>query len=380
MENPQARYHTIDHLRATMISIVMFGHALLPYVTFPRPFKDPQTHIGFDVAAVFLYGFAMPVFFVTAGFSTALIHQRKGLRGLARSRFLRIFVPLIVAYIVLSPLTRGAYRFAKHTVLTGTLQGGLDEVMLWEWIRWAKPYHLWFLASLLLFSALALFLRWGVLRVPGNAADRLRSASRRLLTGGWGPTLLAVAVGLAMVPAYAVYGADAGTLPMQLALFGFFLFGWLLYLHRDTLPTLERRPWLPITVAIAVLPLAVWSTRSSLMAPDEPQLLIAVIAGISNSVLGAAMTFGLLGVYQARFDRSIALGSYVNDASYWIYLIHYPLLIAVAGALSVTSFPPLIKYLLTLTVVVPIVLSTYHFGVRSTRFGRAFTSSRRGAS
>ena len=45
------RYHAIDSLRATMISIVMFGHALLPYLTVPRSFKDPQTHIAFDVAA-----------------------------------------------------------------------------------------------------------------------------------------------------------------------------------------------------------------------------------------------------------------------------------------------------------------------------------------
>ena len=133
MTNRQPRYHAIDHLRATMISIVVFGHALLPYVTLPRAFKDPQTHVGFDVIAIFLYGFAMPAFFVTAGFSTALIHRRKGLRGLARNRFLRIFVPLIAAYIVISPLTRGAYRFAKHVVYSGSLQGGIDEVMLGEY-------------------------------------------------------------------------------------------------------------------------------------------------------------------------------------------------------------------------------------------------------
>jgi hypothetical protein len=81
------RYHAIDSLRAAMISVVMFGHALLPYVTVPRRFKDPATHLGFDAAAIFLYGFAMPVFFVTAGFTAALLHRRKGVRSLARSRF-----------------------------------------------------------------------------------------------------------------------------------------------------------------------------------------------------------------------------------------------------------------------------------------------------
>ena len=378
MASPEPRYHTIDHLRATMISIVMFGHALLPYVTLPRAFKDPQTHFGFDVAAIFLYAFAMPVFFVTAGFSTALVYHRKGAGRLARSRFLHIFLPLIVAYLVLSPLTRGAFRFAKHAASSGALQSGIDELMLGEWIRLGKPYHLWFLVSLLLYTALAVGIRRGILRFPGTA-EHIRSASRQLFASPWRSTLLTVLIALAMVPAYVIYGADAGTLPMQLALLGFFLFGWLLYLHRDLLPSFQHQPWRPIVVAVAVLPLAVWATRHRLMAADEPQLLVGFLAGISNSALAAFMTFGLLGIYQARFSGPSSFGRYVSDASYWIYLIHYPLLIAVAGILTVTPLPAAMKYLVTVGVVVPIVLLTYHFAVRSTRFGRLLTGGRRKA-
>ena len=66
------RYHAIDNLRAGMISVVMFGHALLPYLTVPRRFKDSQTHLGFDVVAIFL--------------------------------------PLIAAYLLISPLTPGCSR------------------------------------------------------------------------------------------------------------------------------------------------------------------------------------------------------------------------------------------------------------------------------
>ena len=101
------------------------------------------------------------------------------------------------------------------------------------------------------------------------------------------------------------------------------------------------------------------------------------MAGISNSILAAFMTFGLLGIYQDRFGRPSALGRYVSDASYWIYLIHYPLLIAVAGALTVTPFSAVIKYLLTVAVVVPLVLASYHYGVRSTRFGLLLQSRKR---
>ncbi len=362
-----------------MISIVMFGHALLPYLTIPRSFKDPATHVGFDVVAVFLYGFAMPAFFVTAGFATALIHRRKGTRTLARQRFQFVFLPLLAAYLLISPLTRGAYEFAKHAAISGSLQPGLDILLSGEWIRLGKAYHLWFLVSLLLYTAMAICLRWGVLRFASGGAAQILSASRRLLASRWRATFLSLFVALGMVPAYVIHGEGATTLPMQLALFGFFVLGWLLYLHRDLLPTFEHQPWRPIAVALVTLPLAAWSTRERLMSPDESQLVIGVLAGVTNSILGAFMTFGLLGVYQARFSHASALGRYVSDASYWIYLIHLPLLVAVSGTLSVTPLPAVIKYLLTVAIVVPIVVSSYHFGVRSTRFGALLKSGNRRA-
>ena len=350
-----------------MIAIVMFGHAMLPYVTFPRPFKDPATHLSFDILGVFLYSFAMPAFFVTAGFSTALIHHKKGLSGLIRNRLVWIFLPLVAAYLVLSPLVRGAYRFATQVMSTDSIQSGVDMVLMGDWIRLGKPYHLWFLIALLLFSLLAVCLRWIVLTLARERKTRIVSVSRQLLTSSWKLPLLTLVTALTMVPAYALYGADATTLPMQLTLFGFFVLGWLMYLHRDLLPSLESHPWRPIAFSIVVLPLAVWSTLIRLQTPDEPQLIVGLVAGITNSILAVCMTFGLVGIYCARFNQESTFGRYVSNASYWIYLIHYPLLIAVAGALTVTPFPAIIKYLLTVFVVVPIVLLSYHFGVKSLR-------------
>ena len=354
-----------------MISVVMFGHALLPYVTVPRRFKDPETHLGFDVTAIFLYSFAMPVFFLTAGFTAALLNRRNGVRSLARSRFQTIFLPLVVAYLLLSPLTRGAYAFANEVSVSGSLQTGVDLLLRADWIRWSKAYHLWFLISLLLYTALAVCLEWVLRRFLRGRVSHIRATTRQLLTSRWRSTLLSLIVACTMIPAYVLHDGDATTLPMQATLFGFFVFGWLLYLQRDLLPTIRQGAWRPIVVALAVLPAAVWSTRERLFSPDDLQPLAGVVAGMSNSILAAFMTFGLLGIFQTRFDqRPSLIGQYISDASYWIYLIHLPLLVAVAGALSATALSAATKYLLTLALVVPIVFSSYHFCVRSTRFGR----------
>ncbi|MEM7432211.1 MAG: acyltransferase family protein [Pseudomonadota bacterium] len=357
MNEPQPRFHAIDHLRAVMILIVVFGHALLPYTTIPRKFNDPQVHIGFDALAVFLYGFAMPVFFVTAGFSTALIFYRKGTRALWRNRFLRLFVPLLLAYLVLTPLTRAAYKFAKHAAESGSIQTGLEMLANSHWLSWGKVYHLWFLASLIVFSAMALALR-GIVRQAG-LADFAQRASRRLLESPFRAAILALILAATMAPAYAIYGADATTLPMQLTLFASFLIGWLLYLHRDLLTTLSARPQLSIAIALAVLPIAVWSTRLQLLSSDSVQWTTGIIAGLSNSVLAAFMIFAMVEIFQARYDQSSKLGRYISDASYWLYLLHYPLLIAVAGALSVSALPAVLKYLLTVSLVVPVLFASY---------------------
>ena len=101
------------------------------------------------------------------------------------------------------------------------------------------------------------------------------------------------------------------------------------------------------------------------MHPDEVNLLVGVAAGISNAILAAFMSFGMIGLYQARLNDASVFGSYISNASYWIFLIHFPLVIGVGGAIAVTPFPAGIKYLLTIGIVAPVVFATYHFGVRS---------------
>jgi len=368
-EAPQ-RYHSIDNLRAGMISVVMFGHALLPYVTVPRRFKDTETHLGFDVAAIFLYGFAMPAFFVTAGFAAALLYQRRGAWGVARSRFRTIFLPLLCAYVLLSPLTRGAYQFAAAVSTSGSIQAGIDVLQLGNWIRWGAAYHLWFLVALLVYTALAMGMGWVVLRILDSQMTRILQTIRRALYSRWRSALMALIAACAMVPAYASAESNAAAVAMQLTGFAYFVFGWQIYRNRDLLPRFQHGAWQQIAIAMAVMPIVVWSTRQRMLSPQDADLVVGAIAGISNCVLASCMTVGLLGVFQGRYDRRpSALGQYVSDASYWIYLIHLPLLIFVAGALSVLPLPALAKYLLTIAIVVPTVFATYHFGVRFTPFG-----------
>ena len=360
---PMQRNTAIDSLRVAMMSVVMLGHPLLPYTTVPRRFKDPATLPAVDVLAVFLYGFAMPAFFVTAGFAASALYARRGSAAFWKNRGLRIALPLVVGYVLLTPLTRAAYEFAQTAAQTGSLISAWHVVTEAQWLRWGKVYHLWFLASLILFSGGAAIVQ-SLVNTQANRASTIGTRLKHALFQTPGLIGLTLCVAAFMIPSYAA-GTGQGTDGwMQLAVFGFFLLGWTLFHWRDLLPRLTERWWLGPAVALAVMPLCGWATRERLLAEDVADLKLGFIAGGTNAVLAVAMTLGLLGIFQRFFATRGALGQYVSDASYWVYLIHFPIVIAAGGVMSVFDIPAGFKYLATIAISLPLILGSYEFLVR----------------
>lgn len=371
------RYHAVDKLRASMIAVVMFGHALLPYLTVPRRFQDANAHIAFDVMAIFLYSFAMQVFFLTAGFATALVLEKRGVRGLIRSRVQRIFLPFVVAYLLLSPVTRAAHLFAREASQTQSLQAGIDVLMHIQFLHWGNTYHLWFLPALLFFTGIGI-VGYLVLRHLSPAVIRYAdTVSRALLESRWRAVVVTAVIAPAVVWAYILPAGGERTAWLGFPLFVFFLLGWMLYRYRDLLPVFGAQANRLILIAVLATPVTVWASRLRLIAEGEHDLMIGIIAGAGNTVLAACMTCGLLGLFQARLDQPSAAWRYVSDASYWIYLVHLPLVLFVAAALSVTNLPAVIKYLLTVSIVLPIVVGSYQLCVKSTRLGQVLIGGQR---
>lgn len=366
------RYHAIDKIRAAMILTVAFGHSMLPYVTIPRKFQDPATSIGFDIVAIFLLSFAMDLFFVTAGFSAALLLAKYGPRNMLKNRWYRIFVPFLVAWAVIAPLSRGAIEFAAKIASTGDIDAGIEVLARWDWLSWSKIYHLWFLPALMLFALAAVGLRRALLSFSPQLAKYILTISRNLIVSPW---LAAWLVLLTVVPTVntnlSEFGALSNTYSAAFTLFCYFLLGWLLFLQRALLTRMRSRYRLLFGLAAVVLPATVWASRIRLFSDSAPDPFVGVIAGIGNTVLAAAMTIGLLMLFQSRLNQPSRAWRYCSDASYWIYLVHYPLVIAVGGIVSVTPFPAFVKYLTTLSIAVPVLYASYQYGARRTALNPA---------
>lgn len=351
------RYYAIDHLRTCMMFVVMLGHPLLPYVTVPRVFNDPSAHIGFDYFAVFLYAFAMQAFFVTAGFSAALVLQRKGALALWKNRFFRIFLPLLFAYICISPLMRGAYQFSAGVVEHDSISAGWTIFMEAEWLRWSKVYHLWFLVSLLIFTGLSCIGLW--LLNQTKLTEKLSRNTSTLLLSRYGIFSLITCMSIITIPSYILDTGRGTHWSMQITLWMYFILGWFIYQNNSVI-SMFKNIWLKnLLVAIAVLPICIWATRERLFNEQNIDLTTGLVAGIANGILGICMTIALIGWFYINLDKNSRLGEEFGKASYWVYLIHFPIVVAVGGLVSIIDSQAMFKYIITIAISIPIIAGSY---------------------
>ncbi len=358
------RHYAIDHLRTCMMFVVMLGHPLLPYVTVPRVFNDPYNHIGFDYFAVFLYAFAMQTFFVTAGFSAALVLQRKGAIELWKNRFIRIFLPLLVAYICISPLMRGAYQFAAGVVEYNSIRSGWSIFLEAEWLRWGKVYHLWFLLSLLIFTALSCIGLWCLSAT--NLDNKISSTLARWLRAKYGLLGLIMFISISTVPSYVLDTGRGTHWSMQITLWMYFVLGWFIYHNKQVITLFVKVRQKALLGAVIIVPICIWATRERLFNEHNVDLVTGLVAGISNGILGACMTITLIGWFYIRFDKTSRLAQEFGKASYWVYLVHFPIVVAVGGIVSTLEIHAAFKYGLTISCSIPIIAITYFVLVLNT--------------
>jgi len=88
------------------------------------------------------------------------------------------------------------------------------------------------------------------------------------------------------------------------------------------------------------------------------------------------LVFGSIGCFQAVFHAHSAAWRYVADSSYWIYLLHLPLVAFLQVWMAAWHWPALIKVPLLLGIAFVILFATYHYLVRSTFLGQLLNGHR----
>jgi glucans biosynthesis protein C len=392
----EERYHSLDALRAFALLLGVVFHAAESF----HPGVETYWAIGDSSSSQTLalfrhasHSFRLELFFLIAGFFAHLLYHRRGQRAFIRNRLSRILVPLAVGWVILYPIL--VYLWLLGASVGGRLeQLGVPAEMAtappaflvfgffatFQFIDKFDLTHLWFLHQLLVLYGLFLLLRaawygwfdpngqwlaWIDHRFAALCASRSKLWLLALVTM---PMLL-------LMRSWDVDTPKESLLPYlpTTLLFGFqFGLGWLLHRQPSLLEGFARGGWAG-SLLLGVL--LVWPTYFGVgwlvsvgLTPNNTPWIRALHASL-YALMMWAFILGFIGVF-LRFRRTPSHGwRYVADASYWIYLVHLPLVVWLQIVVARWPLPWTVKFPLVLGVAVPLLFVSYHYLVRFTFIG-----------
>jgi glucans biosynthesis protein C len=373
----QDRLHALDAVRGFALLLGIVLHATLSFIPGQRYWMILDSHPSVTLAVLFfvIHVFRMTTFFLIAGFFAHMSFHRRGALGFVTDRLQRIALPLLIGWpIVFTAMVLVVICAASF------VHGSLSPAPRnWPPVLPRFPLaHLWFLYVLLEFYAAVLVLRSAVARADRTGS--LRAGIDRLLAlimrSPLAPAVLAIPIGICLCldPNWSgwmgVRTPDSSLITNVQAWVGFgtaFGFGWLLHRQRDLLPILQQRWLLNLLAAVGLIAASLMLFGMPPRPPHNDALHLAgsicyalAIWTTSFAAIGSALRF-LSGYSPTR--RTLA------DASYWLYIIHLPLVMALQVAVSQLDWPWPLKFAAIMLVVLPIMLASYQLLVRHTFIG-----------
>ncbi|MGL1889143.1 MAG: acyltransferase family protein [Reichenbachiella sp.] len=357
------RIHAMDFLRSIAMYLGVILHAAIVYQIQPRAGwpVDKTDFILFDVYYEFVHSFRMQLFYLIAGFFANLLLNKIGDQAFVSHRLKRIVLPFSVSLLLVAPVSSLAFNYYY------SLDAGLDRLESWrvsfsELISWNGMYHLWFLYYLMMFYATILILRKSFLKLTAKVGF------------GFGSIFIFVVVLFGIT--YFMYDVEVepwtGALPKlnQFLYYGlFFLFGYLLFNNLELIKMYSNNVWYYMAIGLGA---GVWV----LIVPLESFPLQTVGYVFIKSVQTVFLVFGFLAFFLKYCERDSYIVRYFSDTSYWVYLIHFPLVTILQVVLLDYNIHALLKFSIVITLSTSVSLVTYHYLIRYSLIGEILNGKR----
>ena len=286
----------------------------------------------------FLHVFRMPAFFVIAGFFAAYVLQTRGPNKFFQNRLQRIALPLAIFWI---PLTlanawasQGAWLTSRSTFDVLPIDFG----------------HLWFLYFLTLYCVVF----WAL-------SSPLQWLSKKRVS----PSLFLASLA-ALIPLIPGVFDQEGTLATSTGIFpdpGLLVLYFLIFLS-GALVFYQKDRWLTFLKSRAVLLVALLLLSFGVFFVIQDWGM-AVTPWIYAASLVSG-TYGVLGLFLRFANKQNKVFKFVSEASYWIYLIHLPLVFFFLIFLSKLGIGAIGVILLTASSTIGIGALSYKLLVRHT--------------
>lgn len=376
------RLRSLDTLRGLASALVVFLHAGIPYMTNPIPYlvwpaRDRLPSNVIDVSTWCLECFLMPLFFVLGGFFSQGLLQSRGEREFLISRTRRLWLTQLTASLVILPICLAVWTLGWVAdgiyIPRNFMNLGIPRELEAELYGVS---HIWFLQNLYIYCLIQCAASWLIKRYRKQSIVTIDHKQSWCLDNAmlcvWKPLIPAIPCALVLYwDPRIVVGFYQTFFPVfsKLVYYSiYFFFGAALNRHRAALPVVARFGIRYLIIAgilfAFALPLIQEHVTTNLVGERRFQMasLLSLFAWFA--------TFGLIAVFlrMPSFDNVVT--RYLSEASFWIYLIHLPIVVLAQIAVARAPIPTLGKFLVAGVTALALGLLTYHAGVRRTWLGR----------
>ena len=372
------RYYGLDALRGGMMMLGIVLHSATLYLASPPPHipltTDRNNSYLMDLLFDFIHSVRMPTFFVLAGFFASLLVEKRGLWGTYKNRVARIVGPLVASMFTVLPLTMLfmvdfmlSVKYGTHDILPSR-----EDLAKVERVARAQGIpdgfflgHLWFLYYLCYFYLLIplcrLIVKW-FLPIQGGVNKLLASPLALVFFA------LYTAATLWPYPGAQVFGEFLFLKPHppSLLFYGsFFVFGYVFHFYRGFLQGLARYvPWCA-ALALILFPLSIYASHLE-YADAAHSFGTHLAAVITHGFCTWTLIYLAIGCALRFFDYESPWILYTSQSSYWVFLLHMPVVCLVAWWLVPYDLPAIFKFFLVGGVTTVVCFTTYHYWVRKT--------------
>jgi glucan biosynthesis protein C len=378
------RLHALDAVRGFALLLGVVYHATISFLPSPTKIwivEDSHRSVALALLFFVIHVFRMTTFFLIAGFFAHMSFHRRGAKTFIEDRLKRIALPLLLGW----PLVFASI-LAVGTWAANGAHGPATPPPPWPTFPKFPLTHLWFLYVLLEFYIAVLVLRAGVVMV--DKTGRLRRFIDNLvglvMRNPLAPVFLAVPVGIAFAADpkwlmwFGVKTPDSSLVTNAQAWIGYgtaFGFGWLLHRQMALIRMMEQRWILNLLFAIGLIAVSIAIASAAPLLPISDY--VTKLSGAACYALATwTATFAVIGLALRFLSGFSAARRYIADASYWIYIIHLPIVMALQVAVSHLDWPWPVKFVAILAVAFPLLFASYQLLVRYSVIGAVLNGRR----
>jgi glucan biosynthesis protein C len=381
------RLHGLDAVRGYALMLGIVYHATMAYLPGPAIWPVADAHKSLFLSGLFFVShiFRMSTFFLIAGFFGHMVVAKRGVAAFVKDRAKRIALPLVVGWPIVLAAILGAAVYGG-VMMTGHVPPRPPPVAHPPLLSFPLT-HLWFLYVLLWLYAATLTLRAVVLRLDTSGRFRARADAvvASLAESPLAPMILALPAMAAFLLGgpwrqwFGVTTPDSSLIPnihAAVQYFTAFGFGWLVHRQPGLINTWARR-W-PLNLSLAVGLTAACLTMVG-VAPylglAQPGLKTVAYAFAYAAAMWS-WTFAVIGLAMKFLSGESAARRYIADSSYWLYLIHLPLVMALQAMVVRLDWPAEAKIVIVLGIAFPLMFASYELVVRHSFIGAILNGRR----